>query len=1149
MAQLSPAVEIISSNRNYSCSRDLPNSTLWRSALETTDECGAELSVLALDTLNGVTLTRLGPQATTKPAWDKSLIKGVGRWKKSELAWGQTDRKLGSTGNQGCRKTISLVTLNCKNVKTNFQYVKDLQRSSDIIFLQETWLGANEDTKYLENKSFNIHAHSSMPNGYIQDGGRPFGGTMWLVRDKIKHAVHFHSDRISEIKLDDILIIGVYMMFNDGTRAAIEEMQANLSEIDEIIKNTDKEKIGIIGDFNSDIQRNSNPNPFDKVLIDWIGKNNFVVCDQVFTQRIDHTYASGKGKSWIDHIIVNDKFASLIQQTNIEIDPINTSDHHALRVEFVNNVNNVYTKKRNQDKCRKLDWNSRYIREEYERNVNTELSKIDTNKIINASQTDIVEKLEDICQEMYSALKTAEANTQTNVNKKRRHMKRKSWWDDEMTYLRQQISQAYIRYRDTGFLSEQYKNDLKKIRTHFRYKQRQKIKLGKVRTIKNLERLYRLDRNEFWKEMNRSNKNKAKKVKIGIDKLKETFYDLFNNKIVENQNKEHEDKIKTEVEYYIDKIGKDSIDYELDASVLIMILKTLRNNKSIGHAGISNEMYKNAGEQYLPFLLKCIIEKIFQYGIIPKNFNIGKINPIIKDNKLPSDDLNNIRPITISDTLANIFEKVVLYELEKTQKDHELQFGFKRNSSCNHAIFVLKETVNFYNCKLKSVYACAVDASKAFDKINRLAMMHKLIPKLEACIWRAVYMYYNMSFAYVVNEDEVSERFRTTTGVKQGGPLSPRLFSIYVEALIEELESTELGTEIEGIKTGVIMYADDLVVMSDSVEKLQKMLQIIEKYCEKWEIKINGKKTQYMEFTLRKNGEKPEASLMLGGEVVEKVDKMKYLGVWIDSKLNPKEQINDKKVSSLRAFNKLRNVGIADRQTSPNMKCFLFKVYCRPILHYGIENLTLTATDIKKIQTAEANMIKYSVNVSKRTRSTKLLEAMRIESTSNRVATIKLKFYLRLQNNELTNSIIEKLLAITESNTNSRLLKRSLIGEVREMLGDNFFDSNLRNKAIRQMIKDIRKEEVRKQDSGNCGIVDSIRTCLHCIANTRSNSKKNKTKLVKDTENVKTQEKEINYVKLLKLMLKSFEQRPQTSKQKAQHKKKKKDIQTKSTLT
>jgi hypothetical protein len=169
-----------------------------------------------------------------------------------------------------------------------------------------------------------------------------------------------------------------------------------------------------------------------------------------------------------------------------------------------------------------------------------------------------------------------------------------------------------------------------------------------------------------------------------------------------------------------------------------------------------------------------VLLKIIQHGKIPHFFKIGKITPIIKDEKSSASDINNTRPITISDPLAKIFEKIMLSEMNKTHKEHKLQFGFKKNSSCNHAVFVLKETAN-YNHTSKSIYASVIDASKAFDKKNRLALMHKLMIMTSAVVWLALYAYYEASIAHVSNKNETSAIFKTSIGVKKGGPLSPRL--------------------------------------------------------------------------------------------------------------------------------------------------------------------------------------------------------------------------------------------------------------------------------------------------------------------------------------------------------------------------------------
>ena len=110
--------------------------------------------------------------------------------------------------------------------------------------------------------------------------------------------------------------------------------------------------------------------------------------------------------------------------------------------------------------------------------------------------------------------------------------------------------------------------------------------------------------------------------------------------------------------------------------------------------------------------------------------------PILKKNDGPTDDINNIRPIRISDTIANIFKKYALSKLENKHQDPETQFGFKAKSSTNHGIYPLTETIQHFKSKKKKIYICAIDASKAFDKVIRETLLKKMIGKIEPEIWR-----------------------------------------------------------------------------------------------------------------------------------------------------------------------------------------------------------------------------------------------------------------------------------------------------------------------------------------------------------------------------------------------------------------------------
>ena len=89
-------------------------------------------------------------------------------------------------------------------------------------------------------------------------------------------------------------------------------------------------------------------------------------------------------------------------------------------------------------------------------------------------------------------------------------------------------------------------------------------------------------------------------------------------------------------------------------------LSMLNNNKKNGMADVSNEMYKYSNNAHLNQLLIKLLKQMISNDILPFNFNIAIIKPIIKDSKKSTSDIGNIRPISVSDTLANIFESVLL---------------------------------------------------------------------------------------------------------------------------------------------------------------------------------------------------------------------------------------------------------------------------------------------------------------------------------------------------------------------------------------------------------------------------------------------------------------------------------------------------------
>ena len=85
-------------------------------------------------------------------------------------------------------------------------------------------------------------------------------------------------------------------------------------------------------------------------------------------------------------------------------------------------------------------------------------------------------------------------------------------------------------------------------------------------------------------------------------------------------------------------------------------------------------------------------------------------------------------------------------------------------------------------------------------------------------------------------------------GGRQGCPLSPILFNLYVNDLFKALNGKN-DTDIflkQGEPINALMYADDLILISESKEGLQKQINKLSEYCDKWKLEVNVKKSKIM---------------------------------------------------------------------------------------------------------------------------------------------------------------------------------------------------------------------------------------------------------------------------------------------------------------
>jgi hypothetical protein len=106
---------------------------------------------------------------------------------------------------------------------------------------------------------------------------------------------------------------------------------------------------------------------------------------------------------------------------------------------------------------------------------------------------------------------------------------------------------------------------------------------------------------------------------------------------------------------------------------------------------------------------------------------------------------------------------------------------------------------------------------------------------------------YRNGTAQVHYENNISEEFNISQGVRQGSILSPYLYNIYTEFLLSSLEKESVvGTTLHGVFTGIVMYADDIILLSPTISGLQTLADHCVAYCNSLGVAINACKTEFL---------------------------------------------------------------------------------------------------------------------------------------------------------------------------------------------------------------------------------------------------------------------------------------------------------------
>ncbi len=248
-----------------------------------------------------------------------------------------------------------------------------------------------------------------------------------------------------------------------------------------------------------------------------------------------------------------------------------------------------------------------------------------------------------------------------------------------------------------------------------------------------------------------------------------------------------------------------------------------------------------------------LFDKCFGKQIIPSMLRKGVINPISKDCTKDPRQPTNYRGITLACVMYMVYCGVLNGRLVTWAEVNELlcdeQNGFRKNRRTVDYLSSLTSIIETRKLQKKDSFTAFVDFSKVYDRIDRSLLWEKLSGMgLSSKMLSAIKVLYRDVECCVRINGFKSPWFNVNTGLKQGCLLSPVLFNLFINDLVDEIKQSVKGVNIGDEWNVVFLYADDICILTENEADLQKTLNIVHDWCTRWNMTVNTDKTQIVHF-------------------------------------------------------------------------------------------------------------------------------------------------------------------------------------------------------------------------------------------------------------------------------------------------------------
>ena len=771
------------------------------------------------------------------------------------------------------------------------------------------------------------------------------------------------SKRVIVVKLQgkpfNLTVIQVYAPTADKTEEELEEFYEDLEKAYKHVNSTDI--LIVMGDMNAKIGKGSVENHVGAFglgtrnergdrLLEFCMEKDLIIANTLFQQPARRLYTwkspGDVHRNQIDYIMVKRRYRNSIRDCRTYPGADINSDHCLLACK----VN--FRLKKIKKKVMKEHYDLDMLKQENIQKLYS-VEVVNRFNILSCEQTEQV--TDDSIGKKFTNFKESLHQATRECTEKKETNKHKEWMTEEILDMMKDRKKIKD---DVNCTVEDYNRKDKEIKKAC-------YQAKEVWFNARCDEILQLEKSNNSKEMHR----KVKEV-IGTKKkntgLQMCIKDKDGNVLFEKE--KIEDRWSEYIkELYDDEDRPDFIEVENEEGPHILesevryAMRQMKNGKAPGSDEIRIEQLKALDEDGIRLLTE-ICNEVYSTGIIPDEMKHSIFVKLPK--KANAMECSDYRTLCLMSNITKILLRIITERNRRIfeRESGRTQSGFRKGMGTREGILNFRIIIEKLLEKHKKIYVCFIDYKKAFDRVYHLKLVNALKKlEIDGRDLNLIKNLYWQQTASIKTEDGQSSSFSIKRGVRQGCVLSPSLFNVYTENIFKELQDLP-GIKLFGEFINNLRYADDTVLLAESEEELQKLVDAVKEESQKYGLEMNTKKTKTM--VIRRDADEPvKVQIIVDGVVLEQVKMYQYLGQLITEDGRCEVEIKRRIEIARTNFLKMKDV-LTTKRLSIGTRKKILSCYVMSTLTYAAETWVINVADMKRIEAFEMWCLRKMLKVS-----------------------------------------------------------------------------------------------------------------------------------------------------------------------------------------